>query len=602
MCGIAGIITYPNKKPEVATLEKMRKALSHRGPDGEGTSIAGNVALTMRRLSIIDVAGGDQPLYNEDKSIVIVGNGEIYNYIELAKVLKHKGHKFRTGSDIEIAAHAYEEWGLECPKKFRGQYALAIHDQKRARVVLIRDKMGEKPLYYTKVKEGIAFASEMKALLTINSFKKKLNFDAVNLYFHFYFVPEPETMFKGVRKLPAGSLIVIDLATLSAQEKSYWDPTKIQPIKVFDPTKKIKEIFADSCEFALRADVPVGISLSGGIDSGSILAFSAPKYKKTMKAISIGYEGYPASDEREMAKKLAKKFKVEFIELEIKKGEAIEYFPHLVWDADDPIADIASYSIYSVSKLARKHKIKVLLGGVGGDELFWGYPSTIEATIENVSKLGGGLRPLFGKSHFSYNNPNPKTTGILISKLYSKNFSEKTREGNYLRFLDWGKLRTKLEVAKHSMDLVRDVWLKGDVITLADRLSMASSVEMRSPFLDYQFVETILSSKKAVGGYNLGPKYWFKKAMQGVVPNEVLNRPKRGFTPPVADWVDGIIKNYSHLIDGGFLIKEGILDSKKTKPLISLLKYLPLYSLYQLILMEIWGREYVYNIAPKDIK
>ncbi len=600
MCGIAGLVNF-NTSIDKDLLLSMQKAIKHRGPDGSGSDITKNVGLTMRRLSIIDVAGGDQPLFNEDRTISIVGNGEIYNYLELQKELKSKGHKLRTGSDIETAIHAYEEWGLKAIDKFRGQFALAMHDKKRNLLILIRDRMGEKPIYYTQNKNGLAFSSEMKSLLKLPWLDKTLNFKAVDSYFHYYYVPEPLTLFEQVKKLPAGHYAVIDVEKGNVIVKKYWDARDIKVSFKSDPTKKIKSEFERACELTLRSDVPVGISLSGGVDSGSILSFSAPKYKETMKAFSIGYEGAPDSDEREMARKLAKEFKVKFIELEIKRKDVINYFPSLVWNMDDPIADIAGHSIHAVSKLARKNGVKVLLGGVGGDELFWGYPSSIEATIENINSKKRTFKNIFMKKHFKYNNPNPTSTGFLISKLYSRTFSSKIGKNNALSYLIHKKSESNLEIAKHSLALTRDLWLRSDVIALADRLSMANSIELRSPFLDYKLVELALSSKKVVEGYNLEPKYWFKKAMKGVLPDEVLTRPKRGFTPPVGDWIYGITKKYSKLLKSGFLVKSGILDTLKMKHLSGVIGALPIYSTYQLILLEIWGREFVWGLPINKI-
>ncbi len=591
MCGIAGIINFDNKPISKRDLKRMQKALYHRGPDGEGSAISQGVGLAMRRLSIIDVKGGGQPLFNEDKTIEIIGNGEIFNYLELQKQLKLKGHKLRTGSDIETAIHAYEEWGPSAVKRFQGQFALALHDKIKKRVFIFRDRLGEKPLYYTEIDATFAFASEMKALITLPNIDRTLNYKAIDLFFHYYFIPEPITAFEKINKLQAGSYMVLDYKNKTKKQIIYWDPEKIIPTKTKDPAKGIKEAFAQACSLTLRSDVPVGISLSGGIDSGAILAFSAPQYKSTMNAFSIGYEGKPPSDERELAKKLAKQFKVNFIESEIKTKEVVKHFPKLVWDCDDPIADIAAHSIYEVSKIARKHGVKVLLGGAGGDELFWGYPSTIEATKKNIKNYSGLGK--FMKKEFLYENPNPESTGKIISALYSKNFKDKTDKENFRKPLEKVRTKTQVGIAKKSIDLVRDIWLKSDVVTLGDRMSMAASIELRCPFLDYKLTETALLSKKNVESYKLGQKYYFKKAMEGILPEEVMNRPKRGFTPPVGTWIFAIIKEYSHLLKNGFLVKEGILDKNKLQLLSTVLKNLPTYTTYQMLVMEMWGRQYV---------
>lgn len=599
MCGIAGLIDFENSI-NVKHLAKMRIALKHRGPDGEGSDIEKQVGLTMRRLSIIDVKGGNQPLFNEDKTISIIGNGEIYNFVELRKDLEKLGHKTRTKSDIELAVHAYEEWGIKkAIQKFRGQFALAIHDKKKNLVILVRDRIGEKPLYFTHRGNKFAFASEVKALLTLPWIDKTIDYSAIDDYMHYYYVPEPKTAFQDIYKLPSGHFMTINIKNGKGPRHiqkitKYWDAKDIKINLVGDPTQKIKKEFAKACELTLRSDVPIGISLSGGIDSGSILAFCAPKYRN-LQAFSIGYEGTPKTDEREMAKNLARKFGVKFNQIEIKTKDVVKYFPTLVKSMDDPIADIAGHAIYAVSKLARQKGVKVLLGGVGGDELFWGYPSTISATIENVKNSKKSLFNFFQKRHFIFKNPDPKATGFLISNLYSKEFRSQIDKNNFLKYLMPIKQKSRLEIAKHSLALTRDLWLKSDVITLSDRLSMANSIELRSPFLDYKLMEVTLSSKENLLGFTLSPKYWFRKAMKNVLTKEILDRPKQGFTPPVADWIAGINKNYAKLLKNGFLVQSGILDKNKIRSLAGLLENIPAYSIYQLILLEIWGRKFVWD-------
>ncbi len=592
MCGICGIVGPGNS----LQVRLMQQALRHRGPNGEGNTTSSQVNLAMRRLAIIDVAGGDQPLYNEDKSIEIVGNGEIYNYVELAKELKSKRHKLRTGSDIETVVHLYEDLGIKCVTKLRGMFALTLHDKIKHKVYLIRDRMGEKPLYYTFTKSGLVFASEMKALLQVRGIDKTLNHNSLDQFFHFYYIIEPATAFRHIHKLPAGNYLEIDIPTGETKLTKYWDAAQIQPTMDSNPTRRIKDEFAYACEIAMRSDVPVGISLSGGIDSGSILALCAPKYKAAMKAFSVGYAGTPPSDERQMAKDLAAKFKVEFFETEITTKDIVDFFPRLVWAADDPIADIASHSIYAVSHLARQHKVPVLLGGLGGDELFWGYPATNTATAANIASLSSW----WPRRQFRYANPDPASTGKFITQLYTHQFRQQLNPPNLLR---WPKITVELEMAKHSLDLLRDWWLTSNCIVLGDRLSMASSIELRSPFLDYKLVETVLTSKLAVLAYKQPPKYWFKKAMAEILPDEVLNRPKQGFTPPVTDWLRGILAKYLPLTKNGFLAEQKILDANKLKLAVAAWQTLPMYwyDLYQIVLLEIWGREFVWDIPASEL-
>ena len=416
-------------------------------------------------------------------------------------------------------------------------------------------------------------------------------------------------MFKNVHKLEAGSYIKIDLKDLSIEKVRYWDPGQIKIDNAKNPTDEIRTVFAESCKLTLTADVPVGISLSGGIDSGAILAFSAPLYKDRMKAFSIGYEGTPPSDEREMAKKLAKQFKVEFVEQELKTKDIVEDFPKLVWDGDDPIADIAGHGIHAVNSLARRNEVKVLLGGIGGDELFWGYPWTGEAAKKTLERNQSWQTRLLGRKQqmFFYDqNPGFSTAKSFTAKMYHQEFGSRFEKSNSLEIMscEGFDLKDEKVVGKKGMDLIRDIWLKSNCIALNDRLSMAASVELRSPFLDYKLVETTLGSSKNVTSFDKPPKYYFKKAMKGILPNEVMKREKRGFTPPVGEWVKGINERYVHLLADGFLVKKKILDERKTRMLIKTWKTLPMYwyPIYQIILLEIWGRQFVLGQNYEKLK
>jgi asparagine synthase (glutamine-hydrolysing) len=551
------------------------------------------VGFGMRRLAIIDVNGGNQPLYNEDRSIAIVGNGEIYNYLEIKKELSILGHKFRTGSDIEIAIHAYEQYGEKAFEKFRGMFALALHDQNKKLVYLIRDRMGEKPIYYSKIDNKLVFASELKTFTDIQNFDKTLNFEAINNFFHFYFIPEPQTPFLSLNKVPSGSFLKINLETHSELLVKYWNPEAIRPTVDKNPIKMLRKIFDDTSKLILRSDVPVGVSLSGGIDSSSILAYCAPKYKGNLKAFSVGYEGNNESDERKMAKELANQYGIEFFEKEIKISEVVNHFPRLVWDCDEPIADIAAHAIYEVSKIARSNNVKVLLNGAGGDEIFWGYPSTIDSANRNINR--SFFEKILKGNRYFYNNPDPDSTGTIIETLYSKGFKNHLNIKGYRKLFKRVDKKNQLAVAKYTMDMVRNLWLKNDVVTLGDRMSMASSVELRAPYLDYKLIEYALRSKKIVNGYKKPRKYYQKEMFKGVLSNDILDRPKRGFTPPVTDWVIGIIKKYSKLLNDGFLVKENIIDKTKINIATNVSKIVPNYTLYQMLVIEIWGRIFVYN-------
>ncbi|MFZ2202396.1 MAG: asparagine synthase (glutamine-hydrolyzing) [Microgenomates group bacterium] len=594
MCGIAGRILGEEERISRADVLKMQSLMRHRGPDGGGTYWGDRVALTMRRLSIIDIAGGNQPLFNEDRSVVLVGNGEIYNYKELRDELRKKGHHLKTRSDIETVAHLYEDLELKFVEKLRGMFALAIYDKRRQKVILVRDRLGEKPLYWTMVGRGLAFASELKVLVNMEWTKKKLDPLAIDSFFHYYYVPEPKTMFVDIHKLPPASMLVIDLKTMDIEQTKYWRPEEIVPTDRGDLTGEIRDVFRESCELTLRSDVPVGVALSGGVDSGSILSLAAPAYRGNLKAFSIGYEGTPPRDERQKAKWLAKRYGVKFIEKEIKHQEVVESFPQLIYEGDDPIADIAGYGIHSVSKLAHENQVPVLLGGLGGDELFWGYSWTSQA-IEQSLRLR--------RMCFFDLNKGFEMADSFIRQLYTKDLAGEIKShADATKDLEWKNNETS--VAKMGMDLIRDVWLVSNCIDQNERLSMANSVELRSPFLDYKLTELILGSRQAINAYNKPEKYWLKKAMKGILPDEVMRRKKQGFTPPVSIWIMKILRSYIPLIRGGFLVRENILDERKVEWLARTWMAMPLnwYALYQIVLLEIWGREYYYGQSPEELR
>src|SRR5688572_22723562 len=302
MCGIAGLVSRKPLTPEeIARVRTVNERLAHRGPDGAGEYLDDHVALAMRRLSIIDLSGGWQPLYNEDRSLVLIANGEIYNFVELRQQLESLGHPFSTGSDCETILHLYEEHGTNCVQYLRGMFGFALWDEKRQRLMLARDRMGEKPLYIYESDGQLLFASEMKALLASGMVPFALDPRAIDLYFHYQYVPEPLTPLKGVRKLDAGHILEVDVADWRVSNKRYWSMEDAPPL-AGDPATLIREELETVSEIVIRSDVPVGVALSGGLDSSAIAALAARKYAGRIEAFSVGYPGRPESDERNLAR------------------------------------------------------------------------------------------------------------------------------------------------------------------------------------------------------------------------------------------------------------------------------------------------------------
>ena len=351
MCGIAGIISSePLSVSHTKSVERMNNALIHRGPDSEGIFNDRHIALAHRRLSIIDLATGDQPLYNSDRSLVLIANGEIYNFIELREELKGKGCIFSTNSDCEVIVYLYAHYGIECLHYLRGMFAFALWDKKRKRLLLARDRMGEKPIYLFEKDNHIVFSSEMKSLLTSGLVPFSLDPHAVNEYFHYQYVPEPKTPIKGVRKLAPAHYMTIDIDNWHVIEKQYWCMRDASPL-TGDPSELIQCELNRISELVIRSDVPVGVALSGGLDSSAIAALAVRKSPDTMHAFSVGYPGRPSCDERQEARAFADALKMPFHEIELTTEEMVDFFPELVFLRDDPIADISGFCYYRLRTL-----------------------------------------------------------------------------------------------------------------------------------------------------------------------------------------------------------------------------------------------------------
>ncbi|HYP52420.1 MAG TPA: asparagine synthase (glutamine-hydrolyzing), partial [Pyrinomonadaceae bacterium] len=340
MSGISGLISRERITPDdAARVAAMSRALVHRGPDGAGEHRAPHVALAARRLSVIDLEGGSQPLYNADRTLSLVANGEIYNHVELRQRLTPLGHRFTTQSDCEAILHAYAEYGLDCVNHLRGMFAFALWDGARRRLVLARDPLGEKPLYLYERDGRLLFASEMKSLLRSGCVPFELDAEAVNLYFHYQYVPEPRTAVKGVRKLDAAHLLVVEVEPWNVREQCYWRMDDAPPVEGAAPAL-IREQLETVSEIVVRADVPVGVALSGGLDSSAVAALASRRVKGALHAFSVGYAGQPEGpDERGEAHALARHLGLPFHEVEIETKEVVEFFPELIYWRDDPVAD-----------------------------------------------------------------------------------------------------------------------------------------------------------------------------------------------------------------------------------------------------------------------
>ena len=641
MCGIIGSLSL-NHQVTNLDIKEILKLIYHRGSDDQGVWGDRYIQLGHTRLSILDLSSlGHQPMSYQNQRFWIVFNGEIYNYLEIRRELIGLGHVFASKTDTEVLVAAYAEWGKSCLKRFRGMFAFAIWDIQEKQLFLARDRTGEKPLYYWHDQDKFYFASELKALVQMLPHKPQLDPIAIDLFLHYQYVPEPKTPLIGVSKLPAAHYLLIDYQTWKMQPQQYWSLDKISPISG-DPIELIRQELDQVIDLTLRSDVPVGVALSGGIDSGAIAALAAPKYKDTLQCFSIGYPNHPDYDERQQAKDLAKSLGLPFFDIELTTEALVDFFPDLVGAIDDPIGDIAAYGHYSVMKLASDRGVKVMLSGIGGDELFWGYAWTVKAvelTQRKQQILQGKIKPAIGLDiisqlasnglyrKFAHSTKSPQALRSLLNigiehsqldlqhpkqavyqnlvgdfqstleyskQLYTDEFAAQIPDRNAFRPYEINPQNID-QIPQQICQILFDTWLASNCLALGDRVSMASSVETRLPFLDYKLIELVMGLRKTQPDHKLGLKYWLKQSLKGTIPDEVLNRPKRGFQPPVQEWIEGILHKYLKWLTDGYLIELKVVDAdylqKIGQEFTDWRKHTSI--LYKLLLLEIWYRKVV---------
>mgnify|MGYP000973909413 CR=1 FL=1 len=574
MCGITGIFDTRGKRDiDRGVLHRMNESQFHRGPDEGGLHIEPGVGLGHRRLSIIDLSTGQQPLYNEDNSVCVVFNGEIYNYQELIPELQALGHVFHTRSDTEVIVHAWEAWGESCVDRFRGMFAFALWDRNRETLFLARDRLGVKPLYYALLDDGsLLFGSELKSLLAHGGLKRDIDPCAVEEYFALGYVAEPRAIFKQAKKLPPACTLLLRRGQPVGEPREYWDVrfTLDNPISDADAQAELTHRLEESIKLRMISEVPLGAFLSGGVDSSAVVAIMAGLSNTAVNTCSIGFSD-PKFNESEFAKMVADRYKTNHY-LDIVESDDFDLIDTLARLYDEPYADSSAIPTYRVCQLARKH-VTVALSGDGGDESFGGYRRYKLHLMEEKmrSALPLGLRrPVFG----------------TLGKLYPKAdwaprvFRAKTTFE--------GIARTSVEGYFHSMSLIRNparqqlyssqlhaelggysaievfqrhankagtddplgliqyidlhTYLIGDINTKVDRASMAHSLEVREPLMDHKLVEwlgTLPSRQKMRGSES---KYLLKKTMEPLLPNDVLYRPKMGFAVPLARWFRGPLR------------------------------------------------------------
>ena len=576
MCGICGIATTGGAV-DPARLAAMSETLVHRGPDSEGSFVDGGVGLAARRLAIIDLETGDQPIGNEDGRIQVVQNGELYNYRELRRDLERAGHRFATHGDTEVLVHLYEEHGLDFAERLRGMFAVALWDAPRRRLVLARDRYGIKPLYYREVAGELAFASELRALP-----RGEIDLDAVEAFLAFNCIPAPLTIFRETRKLPPGHVLAWQDGRLELTRFARPAPVPADQVRREDEAELTEELRArlrDSVRAHLVADVPVGVLLSGGIDSATLTALAAAESTEPVRTFSIGFEER-SFDELADARLVAERYGTRHEELVLRPDAAL-LLPALAEAFDEPFADSSALPTYLVSKLAAEH-VKVALSGEGGDELFGGYYTyTADLLASRYGALARLARPLVerlpsssAKASFDYKAKRFVRAAHLPPlerhHAWKEIFSAEARTeltGRRSEFDPLDLLRTRFaetegaEVLARLQDVDLGIYLVDDLLAKTDRASMAHSLEARVPFLDplvTNFALALPTEHKARG---LRKKVLLRKAVAPLVPAPLLRRRKRGFSIPAAAWLRGDLEPFARdTLSSDTLRRQGFFD------------------------------------------
>ncbi|MBS1957053.1 MAG: asparagine synthase (glutamine-hydrolyzing) [Cyanobacteria bacterium SZAS-4] len=599
MCGIVGYLNLNGKAldPDQKLIKNMCKSITHRGPDEEGMMIVGPAALGMTRLAIIDLVSGQQPIPNEDKTIWIVFNGEIYNYQDNQKHLIERGHKLATQSDTETIVHLYEEYGVDCLNFLEGMFSFAIWDTTKERLFIARDRMGEKPLHWGIFDGQLLFASELKGILTHPSSKRELEPVALQKYLALEYVPAPNSIFKGINKLMPGHFMLVEHGEVKIAP--YWQPEiSVTTLSEGDAKDKLVTLLDESIKRRLISDVPLGIFLSGGIDSSTIAALASRHSSKPLRTFSVGFAD-ASFDESEHAQAVATYLGTEHEVITFQPDLALQTMQELWEVLDEPMADASIIPTFFLSKMT-KRSVTVALAGEGGDELFGGYPTyqahklagiwntlpavlrqhVLEPTINNLPVSHNNLSFDYKVKRFiSAASESPRSRhlqwmGAFPVKDHAQLINAELRTGgvgtiwqtgedllNNLEVRSFGSVRRKSDLLDSIMRLDLGTYLPDDLLVKSDRASMAASLEVRLPFLAHPLVEFALSLPSQYKVRGATTKYLLKKAAAPYLPSRTINRPKKGFGIPVAKWLNN---DFKPLLDEylcqSFVDKQGVFQ------------------------------------------
>ena len=626
MCGIIGFVNANSRAASREVLERMNKCIVHRGPDEDGFYVNESVALAMRRLSIIDLSSGQQPIFNEDRTKAIVYNGEIYNFQELRENLEKQGDKFYTKSDTEVIVHLYDRYGVDCVSYLRGMFAFAIWDERDKSLFIARDRVGKKPLLFSHQPNGdLIFASEFTAMLSHPDISREVDFEAIDSYLSYLCVPAPQTAYKQIRKLEPAHWLRWKDGKIETQR--YWLPNFSKKIKISteEAIEETTRIVREATKLRMISEVPLGAFLSGGVDSSTVVALMAQESSTPVKTFSIGFEdrGY---NELQYARRVAEHVGAEYNEL-IVKPDAIEVLPILIEHYGEPYADSSAIPTYYVAKETRK-KVTVALNGDGGDESFAGYERYVAMQLaETYSKIPSAVRKPFIEfpiNSLPYNRLDRTRVrdarrflqAASLSKteryfgwmstfkrevkkdIYTKEFSALVAQQNPSKFLDeWFAKANGSGILDATMLTDIMTYLPNDLLVKVDIASMAVSLEARSPFLDHKVIEFAASLPEKVKMPNFQAKSLLKKVASRLVPKEVIYRRKKGFRVPISNWFRGEMKNLIREV----LLSEKFLNRKIIKPEM-VKKYVDEHTnaredhtsqIWTLLMLELWFQRFI---------
>lgn len=632
MCGIHGIIQLDGKPADATLLPRMGRVTVHRGPDDEGMHADGPCAIGMRRLSIIDLAGGHQPISSADGRLWLVCNGEIYNFRELRRELEACGHRFKTHSDSEVLLHAYVECGDSFVERLNGMFGFALWDGARQRLLVGRDRLGIKPIYLANDGTQLAFASEAKALLELPGLNRDLDPAAVASYLQLGYVPAPQSMFLGIRKLPPATLLIVENGHV--EQRRYWRvPGEVDHgLAEGEWIEQLRARMQQSVRMQMVSDVPLGAFLSGGVDSSAVVAFMARASADPIKTYAIGFEGSRADEyynELPHARRVAELFGTEHREIMVKPDVAA-LLPRLLWHMDEPVSDTAFITTFLVSEFARRD-VKVILSGVGGDELFGGYRRYLgnhyQAQFERLPRWVRACAVTLAEKF-----PSDRHSPLLNMLRLAKGFLASTGQSFEARYASYVQVFSPQETAlllrvkgferydaiesafrtaggddalNRMMAVDAETQLPDDLLMLTDKMSMATSLECRVPLLDHELVQLAARMPEQVKIRNGRLKHAMKATLADVLPPDILNRRKRGFGTPMGAWLKGELRPLlARMLDDATLARRGLFDRAQVRGLMAdheSNRVDGTDQLLSLMNLEIWSRIYLDHRTPEDV-